>query len=71
MTEGGEQEIFAFDPADRPEGDDAKAFTLVSADEDNWIDQKKSQKIEKSRKNQSKPLVRRTKTTKKKKTAKK
>jgi len=32
MTEGGEQEIFAFDPADRPEGDDAKAFTLVSAD---------------------------------------
>ena len=40
MTEGGEQEIFAFDPPDRPEGDDAEAFTLVSADEDNWIDKK-------------------------------
>ena len=38
MTEGGEQEIFAFDPADRPEGDDAKAFTLVSAVEDYRID---------------------------------
>ena len=42
MTEGAEasRRFFAFDPADRPEGDDAQAFTLVSADEDYWNDKK-------------------------------
>ena len=40
MTEGAEasRRFFAFDPADRPEGDDAQAFTLVSAVEDYRID---------------------------------
>ena len=41
MTERGEQEIFAFDPPDRPEGDDAQAFTLVIQEESHLSSQRK------------------------------